>query len=106
MSLSDDRITQAALQNLRDIGLRPEAVPLGKTGKSVLEHIVSAISKAIVQEIISHAEVSTGLTKGLAAWIGDASVVPVPMDGGAAIKGLLATLAADKSFDKATGGIA
>lgn len=93
MSLDANRITSVAMGTLRDAGFKPDDVPFGDTGKSALEHIVSALASAIISEIKQHGDVSVTLDPQLAAWM--SLGVPVPMDGGVALKTSLITAASN-----------
>lgn len=101
MSLDASRIAEAALSALAGRGFDLEAAPLAETGKSALVHLVEAVSEAVVAEIRDHAEVQVALAAPLASWMG--AGVPVPTDGGAALKTSL--IAAAQSPIQATGGI-
>lgn len=100
MSLDAARITTAAMGTLRDAGFKPDKVPFGSTGKSTLEHIVSAVASAVIQEIKLHGTVSVTLDPALATWMGLG--VPVPLDGGTALK---TSLIAAASNLQATGAM-
>lgn len=84
MSLDPSRITQAALAELSGLGFEPTKVPYLETGKSATELLLTALANAVVAEIAAHGVVSVTLDPALAAWM--ALGVPVPLDGGAALK--------------------
>jgi hypothetical protein len=56
MAMNTSRIVSAAMSDLQSRGFHPEKVPFLDTGKSALEHIVEAVSVAVVNEITTNAE--------------------------------------------------
>ncbi len=103
MSLSADRVVAASMTTLRGFGLKPDEVPYGDTGKSSMELVVQAVAAALIEEITTNGVVKVQLDQGLAAWMGVG--VPVPTDGGAALKTTLIAAAQGKAYDTATGAM-
>jgi hypothetical protein len=105
MSLSADRIAQAALSSLEASGLAiPSDVQVGSTGKTGLELLLSALAKAIVDEIVANGEVTVTLEQSLASWMGQGVVVA--MDGGASLKTTLTAADAAGAYDTSKGTMA
>lgn len=103
MSLSADRVVAASMVTLRGFGLKPDEVLFGDTGKSTMELMVQAIAAAMFEEIAANGVVKVQLDQGLAAWM--TVGVPVPTDGGTALKTSLIAAAQGKTYDTATGAM-
>lgn len=91
---SHTRVTTAAINALKTIGMKPDDVPFLQTGKSGLEHIITEITKAIISDLQTNGIIKVTLKTGLE--ISLAKGVPVPTDGGVA---LLATQVTGISTD-------
>lgn len=105
MSLSADRIAQAALSSLESSGLAtPSSVQIGTTGKTALELVLAALAKAVVDEITANGEVTVTLKQSLASWMGQGVVVAT--DGGASLKTTLTAADATGTYDVSAGKMA
>lgn len=57
MAMNFQNIVDQAKAELEGYGMKPDDVPFGTTGKGALELMITAISKAVLDEIVTNMEI-------------------------------------------------
>ena len=88
MPLDYNRIVSQSKNELVAIGLKPDDVPFENTGKGVLELIIEAVAKAVVDEFTANADVNTTVAAGIGVQVNTGTGTGATTDTGSGTGGI------------------